>query len=187
MALIGLTGKPRCGKTTLANELIAAKGFVRFSFGQPMREMLGALMRFRGADEREIARWLHDDKDLSCPWLGGQTPRRGLQLLGEEWANAYDPDIWVESVRDALQRESLVVVDDVRRPREAALLHELGGVVLRVERAGGVPDVVATGSHAAENHEVVVNAVIENNGSVVEGAAAILACVEMAGSLELAL
>lgn len=180
--LIGLTGKPLCGKTTIADVLIAEHGFLRYRFGQPMREMLGALMRFRGADEVEIDRWLHVDKDQPCPWLDGQTARRGLQMLGENWANAFDPAIWVNSLRDALPRGARVVIDDVRRPVEAALARELGGVVLRVEREGGfraAPEIMAAQAHAAENHDVPADATIDNSGSIEASVSAVLAYVDV--------
>lgn len=171
--LIGLTGKPLSGKTAIAESLVRDHGFERRRIGRPMRQMLAALMEYRGAPDAAIAAWLEQDKDKPCPWLNGATPRRALQSLGEDWANAVAPGIWMNATLDAMGDEGCYVIDDVRRRSEADAIRAAGGVVLRVTR-GGPGLETADAAHPAENHEVEVDWSIENNGTIEEAVAEVV-------------
>jgi len=61
-------------------------------------------------------------------------------VLGTDCGRAYDPQIWVKRWRDELYevnesfRPDYIIADDVRFENEAAEIHRMGGVVVRVNR-----------------------------------------------------
>ncbi|WP_252178385.1 hypothetical protein [Endozoicomonas sp. 4G] len=67
------------------------------------------------------------------------SPRQTLRALGD-MVKAIDPDAFVRSVRaraiDAGEQGLSVVIDDVRFEPEAALVRELGGLVVHLRREG---------------------------------------------------
>uniref|UniRef100_UPI0025C6BA94 deoxynucleotide monophosphate kinase family protein n=1 Tax=Cecembia sp. TaxID=1898110 RepID=UPI0025C6BA94 len=91
-----------------------------------------------------------------------------MQTLGTEWArNLLDENIWVDVVRrkiKALDSYS-VVVTDVRFQNEAALIKELGGVILQVQREG--LDGVGIQGHSSEvGRGVHADFVVVNDGTL---------------------
>lgn len=92
--------------------------------------------------------------------LGGCTPdrtrRQILQAIGTEGFRAIDPDHWVKKAQEAVMGaleapyNAGVVVTDVRFPNEAAMLQDMGGVVVEVVRVGATEGTKASG-HTSEN------------------------------------
>lgn len=143
--LVALTGLAGCGKSTAADYLIRAHGFVRVKFSGPLKDMLRAI----GLTDRHIE---GDLKEEPCALLCGQTPRYAMQTLGTEWGrDTIDPALWQhlwhERAADVLDQGGRVVVDDCRFPNEAGAVRALGGTVVLLEgRATGI----ATSSHSSE-------------------------------------
>jgi hypothetical protein len=104
------------------------------SFAQPLRDMLHAL----GVPYTSM--WAA--KELPLEVLCGKTPRYALQTLGTEWGRKLiGNDIWVAAAHRAIQEKlrrhgMLVVLDDVRFDNEANVIHDLGGMVVRIKRPG---------------------------------------------------
>lgn len=144
--LVGLSGRPRAGKDTAAEHLVASHGFVRVAFADPLRHFVYGLL--------EIEKNLSWDsiKDDPRPELGGKTPREAMQTLGTEWGrNMIHKDLWLDTakrkVKKYLESGISVVVSDVRFDNEAEMVRELGGKVLRIVR----PDhEITTSTHVAE-------------------------------------
>lgn len=152
--LIGLTGKKRCGKSSVARILLEEYDFVEVSFAAPLYRMLAAML-----GQHEAA--LRDDatKDAPIAWLG-RSPRYLLQTLGTEWGrNLVREDIWLSIASREIERHDSagrhVVVSDVRFPNEAALVRSRGGELWRIVRPSlpvadpheserGVPDELIT-------------------------------------------
>jgi hypothetical protein len=68
-----------------------------------------------------------------------------MQTLGTEWRDGLNPgrshDLWSEIMRNCLLMTTPLagdalraVIPDVRFPHEAAMIHELGGIIVRVRR-----------------------------------------------------
>jgi len=121
MQIIGIAGRAGSGKSEVARMVIDSGDDVwAVPFAGPLKEI--ATHQF-GWDGEKDARG-----------------RRLLQMLGTDVGRAYDPQIWVKKFRDRIDTLRLwhgirwVVSDDVRFENEAAEIHRMGGVVVRVNR-----------------------------------------------------
>jgi len=154
--IIGFAGLAGSGKTTAARVLEEEMDFRRLPFAKPLKDMAYAF----GLTLREVA---GDLKESPCAALCGATPRQFMQRLGTEFGRQMiGEDLWVEAWKRAVEVERLdaiasfceadppvfIVVDDVRFPNEVAAIEALGGVVVRIERAGAGS--ASGGGHASE-------------------------------------
>lgn len=165
--LIGLTGRARVGKDTVARRLENEWGFEQYSFAGPLKAMLRAGF---GLDGRHLE---GDLKEVELPWLG-KSPRQLMQTLGTEWGREQvAEDVWLRLADRAADRIELMVVSDVRFENEAAWVRSRGGLLVHIIR----PDAVQVSSHASEagvkqlavdyqiyNHQGLaeLNAVVDN-------------------------
>jgi len=129
--LIGLSGKAGSGKDTLAAYLAKEKDFIAIAYADPVKKGLQAMFNLEH-------KWLHDTdaKEEDIPDLG-VSGRVLMQTLGTEWGrNLLDEDIWVNIVRRKIMAlDSFdIVVTDVRFDNEAALIKEMGGILIEVRR-----------------------------------------------------
>ena len=128
--IIGLTGKKGCGKSSVAAILAEKHGYEHVSFATPIKAMLEAI----GFTDAQLNDPIQKEKMI--PELG-KTPRQCMQLLGTEFGRSMIKDsIWVTSLEKRLDKDKNYVIDDVRFPNEAAMIHANGGKVVRVVRAG---------------------------------------------------
>lgn len=135
--LIVLSGEAGAGKDSVADILVADHSFEKFSLSEEMKlfcqrvfswsdDQLWGPSHFRNAPDPKWAR--------SCPRLNGMckkcddcdggvindnSPRRVLQLLGDEWARQMiHPDIWTMSARPGLEARlsagARIVINDAR-------------------------------------------------------------------------
>lgn len=139
--LIGITGRARSGKDTVANFIIAAIGGYRYSFADPIRAMLVPL----GVDMSDPYWQAH--KEDPIPALG-VSPRRMMQTLGTEWGRQLiHPDLWIFMAHQRLlQNGPGMVIPDVRFENEAAWVRKHGGRIIHVIR----PDAKAVEDHVSE-------------------------------------
>lgn len=153
--IIGVTGKKRSGKDTVANYLVDSWGFKRYGFADPMKKMVKEA--FLWDDERVDG----SEKETIDPrW--GISPRQALQHIGTEYAQYSLPDnfpefkklinrkLWVKRFKFWYEKEINetnkynlkhnfnttldVVVSDVRFLHEVQELKGMGGIILRVNR-----------------------------------------------------
>lgn len=162
--LVGLAGRIGSGKTTAANYLVNNHDFTNVKFAGPLKDMCRAL----GLSEDEINGPL---KEKPCDLLDGQTPRWAQQSLGTEWGRVcISPNLWTNVWKRRLCSD-LIVSDDVRFPNEAALIRELGGVVLMIKRPAQVAvaiDSTAVEVHPSEQFNLDPDLIIHNDGTIVE-------------------
>lgn len=118
MQLIGLAGPARSGKDTVANHLVKAHGFTKFSFADALYEEVSEAFRvsvgflqdprIKDADVPELAlKHCRDEKfvevarvarwGMKGPAFRGtaRSPRFILQTWGTEYRRAQDPDYWI--------------------------------------------------------------------------------------------
>jgi hypothetical protein len=158
IAFVGLAG---CGKSTAATYLQTQYGYARYSFAQPLRDMLRCL----GVSEHQT----REGKNLPVPHLGNRTPRFLLQSLGTEWGrDQVSTNIWLNVA--TLRIEELkalgaerVVIDDCRFDNEAEWVRGNGGLVVRITRPG-----LSAMGHRSEggvSHDLV-NVTLSNDSTV---------------------
>lgn len=165
--LIGITGKKTAGKDTLATGF-KSQGFMDLKMGDPLKQMLRALYVCAGVDQEMIERKIEGDlKEVSCEYLGGQSPRHAMVTLGTAWRDMITPDLWINIWRPKAQLMLAaglnVICTDVRRLSEAQAIRDLGGVMVRVDRPGLISD----SSHITETEmdSIPVDAVFNNDRS----------------------
>lgn len=140
--LIGIAGRARSGKDTVANFIVAAIGGYRYSFADPIRAMLAPL----GVDMSDP--YWQARKEEPIPALG-VSPRRMMQTLGTEWGRQLiNPDLWlIMAHQRLLQNGPGMVISDVRFDNEAAWIRKHGGRIIHVIR----PETKAVEAHASED------------------------------------
>lgn len=159
--LIGLAGYKGSGKSLASQYLFRKHEFINVKFAEGLKDMLRGL----GLDNRHIEGEL---KEEPTALLNGKTPRFAMQTLGEEWGRQHFGDdfwinLWRQKVNSRLIRGINVVCDDVRYPNEVKAIHELGGVVWRIERFRPTSDNL----HPSEAYidSLPVDAVVGNRAS----------------------
>lgn len=134
--VIGLTGRKRAGKDTVA-DVYAEIGYTKMAFANRLKDL--AL---------ELDPWIVSE-DQFRDRLGDIVGREGweaakeisdvrqfLQRLGTEVGRALSPNVWV----DQLHKEWManggppIVVSDVRFDNEAEFVRHYGGIVIEVHR-----------------------------------------------------
>lgn len=135
--VVGLHGPKGSGKTTVARHLERYHGFKRIAFADPVKDFAYNIAPTPVKWAVDLAGW--DRLKRFGPF------RRYLQRVGTEGGRRIiDRDVWVmvleRRARAVLADGVPVVVDDVRFENEAELIHELGGVVLHIDRASARRD-----------------------------------------------
>lgn len=106
---IGLSGKMRSGKDTVAEFLVDEFGFQRFAFADRLKELASELFGVR-PDVK--------NRDL-------------LVRLGRKMCDV-DREVWVNYVLARIPEEDAVVISDVRFPYEHEALREAGFYLVRI-------------------------------------------------------
>lgn len=142
-AIIGLVGRKRVGKDTVAARLVERHGFVRMAFADNLRRALLALDPIIDAEaigEYEPMTFTRLSELVKVQgWeCAKATPevRRLLQHYGVA-IREIQPDFWVAPVIfAAVLEERPVVITDVRFPNEADAVEKHGGRLIRIVRPG---------------------------------------------------
>ncbi|MBM7770618.1 hypothetical protein JOD54_000822 [Actinokineospora baliensis] len=153
MRPVGIVGRKRSGKDTVAAQLVAAHGYTRVAFGDPVKALAEAVNpiivgpadllgrpgeRLRAVLDRHG--WDQVKEDLP-------RARDLLQTLGTGVRDLIDPHAWIDAwARHAETVPGPLVVPDVRFPNEAEHLRSLGFVLIRVSR----PGLPSTDTHVSE-------------------------------------
>ena len=184
LKLIGVHGKARSGKDTVARILADEHGFVRTAFADPLKAAASILFNW----PVEMA-FSDEIKGYKSP-LWDITGRTAFQRLGDAMKIGFGPDFWIkrwacEYAR--LKDKHSIVVADVRTNAEADMIRGLGGIILHLERRGaGLSGL--EGMHSSEagitfNRSTDLR--IENNGTLSEledEINRIVAFIEVSGS-----
>jgi len=153
MQIVGISGKARSGKTSVARWLGKERNAFQASCADPLKEILiGAFVGFGLS-------WEHFENDTlkeqALPVIG-RSPRQLAQTLGTEWGrNCVNPDLWVLLLEARLksfqvwgQLGRLIVVPDVRFENEASWVRE-HGTLIHLTRPGADGNVGIAG-HSSE-------------------------------------
>jgi len=146
--IIGICGKKRSGKDTVADILVKEYGFTKYAFADPIKEIC------RTAFLWDSERINGPEKEVIDPqW--GLSPREAMQRIGTELFQVelgeYLPDFkdtngrllwarrfkyWYENIND----NQNVVVSDVRFKHEHTILIDLDALFLKISRPNFVID-----------------------------------------------
>jgi len=144
MILLGISGKQRVGKDTVASYLTLRYGFVRLANADYLKKI-----------------------SKKVGW-NGQKDEKGRKLLQHLGVivRDYDPNFWVNYVMKQMKKlekqgEQKFVITDVRFKNEAEAIKAQEGMLVRVVRDTGIED-----GHVSEVEldEYKFDATIDNNG-----------------------
>lgn len=130
--IIGLAGKKRVGKSTIAEVLCREHDFCEIILAGPLKAGLGAMFAAGGIDD-----FSELPKEQIIPELS-VSPRHLMQTLGTEWGRRLvRDDIWLVMAENRMRRDYRIgnkrfVVSDIRFENEAAWVRSLGGVVMHI-------------------------------------------------------
>jgi hypothetical protein len=122
--IIAFTGFKESGKTSAAK---AIQG-VHLHFADPVKNIAKICFGWDGNK---------DDRG-----------RKLLQIIGTDAGRAYNPDIWVNAMKEKIAEAGpgqTIVIDDLRFNNEAELVKGLGGIIILIKRDGYTSD-----GHASE-------------------------------------
>lgn len=127
--IVGLIGKARVGKDTVADYLKQHYLFQQYAFADPFKTMLESVFgdKFRSGDREAV-----------IPWLG-KSPRQLMQTLGTEWGRELiHPQIWTllgqKQVLLSKTQNQPLVISDVRHHDEADMILAEGGELWHIIR-----------------------------------------------------
>lgn len=161
--LIGLTGKARSGKDTVAGFLADNYGVKTLAFARPLKEGLKTMLNL--SDEH-----VHGSlKETVIPDFG-KSPRQMLQTLGTDWGRQMVTDsIWLlvakRQIEAWLEQGYHVAMTDVRFDNEAEMIRTMGGKVWHIHR----PNAAQVNAHASEagvTFDKSLDVLIVNDGSL---------------------
>jgi dephospho-CoA kinase len=158
--IIGLTGKARSGKDTVAAHLQEAYKFHHYWFSKPMKDACRSM--FGWGDEH-----LYGELKEEVDQRYGISPRVALQTLGTEWGrNTINSDLWILRAQKEIEQHENIVISDCRFDNEAAAVISSGGIVIEIVRQ----DINQVAAHSSESgiSSSLINYQIENNGTLQE-------------------
>jgi len=197
--VIGLAGPARSGKNTVADILVAERGFVRFAFSDALYEEVAQAFNvsqafLRGSSTKEVphhklrlcaplnqvftavVRYYHPEVSVLQPL----SPRQVLQWWGTEYRRTEHPNYWVDRLRARIADLTMstfgplrVVVDGVRYANEVHFIHEYNdGELWLINRPGAEP----VAEHSSEKlfHAWSYDQTITNDGTIEELKAKVL-------------
>ena len=172
--VIGICGKKRSGKDTIADYLVENNNFSRYSFADPLKK---GVMEMFGFTNDQMWGSREDKETIDPRW--GISPRQALQVVGTEllqfefgkhltkFQEKIGRQIWVKKFEYWYQENNVnVVIPDVRFVHEIETIKNLGGQIWKIDRDG-----VDTGDeHASENEwmDRAFDFVVNNNGTLTE-------------------
>lgn len=165
---IGIVGKARSGKDTLADYLCEELGYTRYAFGDEVKRHYHAIFGDTDVKPRR-----------GYPCQG--KPRRGYQWFGQAMRQ-HQPDIWIQKVLKKIEREQpeRIVITDCRQQNEFDVLRDNGFFIVkiecddevRIERMKKLGDKFTADdlNHATEKavDSFEPDIVIENNGTITD-------------------
>jgi hypothetical protein len=153
--LIGLTGKKRSGKDTIADYLVYNYDFKKLSFATPIKQMLKIIINDN--------KFTEDNKEEVIPNLGVNY-RYLMQTLGTNWGrDLINDNLWINFLINEIPKHKLVVVSDIRFDNEAKAIIKLCGKIIKVERNIDILD-----DHISENDvdDKYISKIIYNDKSL---------------------
>ena len=165
--IIGICGRKRCGKDTVAEFLSREYGYSNKKISQDLKKVIQLLFGFTDDQIESDAKDAMDEK-----WC--VTPRRTMQFFGTEIMQYKIQEIlpnigkrfWIESfVKKHINNEHQIVISDLRFLHEYEELKKHNVFIIKVERTLAE---TASDEHISEMEylKIPVDACIGNNGTI---------------------
>lgn len=164
MKLIGLHGKAKAGKDTIASLLCAEHGFKQMSFAGPLKAATAVMFGW----PVELM-YSQEGKEMQSQYWG-LAVRDALQRFGEGARKWFGEDFWVKRWLvdySQVMTKLNIVISDVRYENEADTIRQYGGYIIHVHRNGAG----LSGEQARHSSEAGIqfhdnDLVIDNNGTL---------------------
>jgi hypothetical protein len=143
--IIGLVGKAKSGKDTVADYAVKNYGFEKAAFADDLKALCKNMFDLTDAQ-------IHTQEGKETVDVRyGITPREILQKVGTDWFRSVYPNIWVNRLITKLQQRTAddFVVTDIRFPNEVDAIKSIGGIIVRIVRTEG-GDIGTFAAHASE-------------------------------------
>lgn len=147
--LLGIHGKARVGKDTVADYLVQNHGYIRNGLADPLKRAAQHMFFLTDAqrDSDEL-------KEIVIPYWG-MSPRQMFQKLGTEGGRmVFGDDLWLKRWTyhyNTYKDHTNYVVSDIRFSNEADYVRSLGGIIIHVTRDSARGMLVGdTVKHASE-------------------------------------
>jgi len=170
LKLIGLVGKIKTGKTTIASVLSHEFEYDILSFGEKLKEISSKLW------DIPIENFYDQNLKTVIDPRWGKSPRWFLQHFGTEVVRRLHPMTWIYHVEREVQKRVetpgygglKICVEDVRFLNEAQFIKRYGGSLWRVKRDIDISEYYF--NHASESEQDLIEAdtTIINDGSIPE-------------------
>lgn len=160
--VVAFTGLPRSGKDTAARYLAETHGFQILQFSEPLKQVAALLL---GCPIEHARGHGYDREQVMPEW--GFSMRHFLQVMGTECVrDHFGADFWVRKMRNnilAVRRafNADVVITDLRFDNEAAMVRELGGVVIEIVRPFTVRSGHVSDKGVAADYQILNDSTIE--------------------------
>lgn len=115
--LIGVSGKQRAGKDTVADYLVRYHGFKKVSLADPLKKLA---VEYFGLSYKDV----YETKP--------EKVRKVLQYLGKV-GREVDKDFWIKKALSRYHPSEDWVISDVRFKNEAQHIKNLEGILIRIE------------------------------------------------------
>ena len=161
--IVGLSGKARAGKDSVAQIFVEEFGFTRLAFADVIKACVYKLDPIVSLSGLRL-QYLVD----SNGWESAKDfpeVRRLLQVFGSEVGREMiDPQIWIEITMHGIKKSADIVISDVRFKNEAEEIKYQGGEVWRITKATG--EYIDTHRSETELDEWTFDHYIPNNGTL---------------------
>ncbi|AYV82122.1 MAG: deoxynucleoside monophosphate kinase [Homavirus sp.] len=151
--IIGLLGKKRVGKDTVADYLVNNHNFRKETMATPLKDACGVIFGFNNDQ-------LYGDLKETDDSVWNISPRKILQYLGTDIFRKdiakIIPDIgdkfWIKCMENrinTIQKKNPkmnIVISDIRFDNEVDMVHKLNGIVIKIDR----PSISNTDQHESE-------------------------------------
>lgn len=161
--IIGLVGRKRAGKDSVADILVHHYGYNRIAFADKVRDVCKIV--FELTDDQLT---IDEFKEQPIEHWPFETPRALMQKVGTECFRTVWPDVWLEAVKREIDKnpEERIVITDVRFENELLVSRARGGVNIRIDAAERLGPASDTHASEALADQLLVQHTIDNNGDI---------------------
>lgn len=158
MLVIGIAGKKRSGKDTVARMLIscatrAGVKATRRALADALKEECTRMIALELGESGQVGKYLDVLQEMNT-----DSTKEKYRLLLQWWGTEFKrgmigDDYWVDKLRDWLlqhkshSQQEIFIIPDVRFPNEVKMIKQQGGLVINVHR----PELEVSDRHASEH------------------------------------